>query len=50
MTGRRGKLVVDWYAENRQRHIVQIESREEGFKKLAEIEGSGRKAHQKDIP
>src|SRR5215510_3465022 len=44
---RRGEWVIDYYDEKKQRHIFQVESQEEGFKRLAEIEGSGRKAPNK---
>src|SRR5262245_56754879 len=44
---RRGEWVIDYYDENKQRHIFQVESQEEGFKRLAEIEGNGRKAPDK---
>ena len=44
---RRGEWVIDYYDEKKQRHIFQVESQEEGFKRLAEIEASGRKAPNK---
>ena len=44
---RRGEWVIDYYDENKQRHIFQVESQEEGFKRLHEIEASGRKAPNK---
>ena len=44
---RRGEWVIDYYDENKQRHILQVESQEEGFKRLHEIESNGRKAPNK---
>ena len=34
---RRGKLVIDYYDENKNRHIIQVKNREEGNRRLKEI-------------
>lgn len=44
---RRGEWVIDYYDENKHRHIFQVESQEEGFERLSKIEGNGRKAPNK---
>ena len=44
---RLGKLVIDYYDEKKKRHIYQVDTQEDGFKRLADIEASGRKAPNK---